>query len=233
MGWKTVKERYKIGHTVHVVGDCIWIGSAYISKIIAIGPDGNVRSRGEQCGGISNGELLRYLTDFDRDTEALRLAVQAEDQFSASITVYTYSGSKIIEKLCEVPGWPNVTHDGQIMYDNTHFTDRDKAVECAKSNASAAVSLLIDSVEADRSRLHRRESQLLDAIADAIELGVPIPDSSVIHEDSTMIRMRLATLEKFEERLRASDCESSCCSRQAGLRRSIQWLDSQRQNRGG
>ncbi len=38
MGWKTVKERYKIGHTVHVVGDCIWIGSAFISKIIAIGP---------------------------------------------------------------------------------------------------------------------------------------------------------------------------------------------------
>lgn len=232
MGWKTVKELYKIGHTVHVVGDCIWIGSAYISKIIAIGPDGNVRSRGEQCGGIGDGDLLRYLTDFDRDPEALRLAVEAEDQFSASVTVYTYSGSEIIEKLCEVPGWPNVTHDGQIMYDNTHFTDRDKAVECAKRNASAAVSLIMASVASDRATLVRHESHLLEAIAVAIELGVPIPDSPVIHEDSTMIRARLATLEEFERRVRHSCDLDSCCRRQAGMQRDVRWLDQQRQKRG-
>lgn len=189
MGWKAVKERYRIEHVVHRVGDCIWIGSGYVSKIIAIGPDGTLRERGERSGGIGgNANLVRYVAEFDSDPEALRRAVEAEDTFSASIPVFTYDGSNIVEKRCEVPGWPHVTHDGQIMYDNTHFVDRDKAVARAKSNAAAAVELLLERVASDRAALASRETQLLKAIAVAIELGVPIPDSPVIHEDSTMNR---------------------------------------------
>lgn len=63
------------------------------------------------------------------------------DTFATSILVYTYKGARIIEKRCEEPGWPNVTHDGEMMYDNTFSTDKNTVVGWAKANARAGLRL--------------------------------------------------------------------------------------------
>lgn len=163
MGWKNVKEHYRIVHQVRVEEKGICIGSPYISDIIVIGLDGVLKKRDD---GHANSNLKRYMQEFDADPEKLNRLVTTPDTFTNSVVVYTYEGSKIIEKLCETPGWPNVTHDGLMMYDNTFSTDRSKVVEFALSNAQAGVSLATARVGENRRRLAEAESWLAECLAD-------------------------------------------------------------------
>lgn len=145
MGWKSVKEYYGIEHIVCVSGHSICIGSPYVRDIIVIGLDGVVRKR-YGTESPANAQLRRYQQAFDADPDKLRELVLAQDTFGAAIVVYTYDGGNIIEKLCELPGWPNVTHDGQLMYDNTFSTDKTNIIRRAKREASAGIGLVSERV---------------------------------------------------------------------------------------
>jgi hypothetical protein len=130
MGWKNIKEAYRIEHQVRVTSDGICIGSPYIHDIIVIGLDGTIKKRYDD--GRINEDLLRYQKEFDAEPEKLRELAIAPDKFTTFIPVYTYDGGEIIQKFCEALGWPNVTHDGDMMYENTFSTDKAKMVKHAK-----------------------------------------------------------------------------------------------------
>lgn len=138
MGWKNIKEHYNIGHHVQVTEAGICIGSSFIHNLIVIGLHGKVTKPFRER---TNEDLQRYQREFDADPAKLAELVSAPDTFAASVTVYTYDSttSAIIEKQCETPGWPNLTHDGEMMYDNTFSTDRTKVVEWAKENARIGI----------------------------------------------------------------------------------------------
>ncbi len=138
MGWKNVKEYYRIERTVQVTEKGICIGSPYIHDIIVIGMDGVIKKR-YGINRSENTELKRYQIEIDRDPAKLKELVESEDTFDKSITVYTYEDGKILEKLCEEPGWPNITHDGCLMYENTFSTDKSKVVKWAKDNAQYGI----------------------------------------------------------------------------------------------
>lgn len=158
MGWKSVKEHYRIGHSVQVTEQGLCIGSPYIHDIIVIGLDGKIKK--PDFGG-GNEDLKRYMREFEADPERLKSLVEAEDKFEKSIRVYTYDYSgNIIEKQCEEPGWPNVTHDGQMMYDNTFSTDRKNVVKWAKSEIKAGIRLVKDRIKEDRRKLLESEARL-------------------------------------------------------------------------
>lgn len=132
MGWKNVKDYYRIKHIVHVRNDKIMIGSSYVSNLIEINLDGSLNKRYD---GSLTEDLNRYMREFDADQEKLKQLINAPDTFYQSIPVYTYSGKDIIEKKCEAVGYPNVTHDGEIMYENTHSTNRDVVIKLAVEDA--------------------------------------------------------------------------------------------------
>lgn len=136
MGWKNIKSHYQINHQVQVTEEGICIGSPYIHNIIVIGFDGVIKKRYD---GSSNNNLAHYQRQFDDDPGTLLKLIQSEDQFSQSITVYTYEDAEILEKQCEKLGWPNVTHDGLMMYENTFSADKNTVIVWAKINAEAAI----------------------------------------------------------------------------------------------
>lgn len=139
MGWKNVKEHYSIGHSVQVTPDGLCIGSPYVHDIIVINvADGQIIKK-YRDGSSCNADLHRYQTEFDRDPEKLRSLIESPDNFGPTQTVYTWEGGKILEKQCEELGWPNVTTDGQMMYENTFSTDRAQVVKWAIKDAQAAV----------------------------------------------------------------------------------------------
>jgi hypothetical protein len=136
VGWKNVKEHYRIGHIVQVTNEGICIGSGYISDIIVIDPStGSLTKRYDR----GNDELSRYQSELEADPETLRRLIATPDRFAKAVPVYTFAGADIIEVLCEEPGWPNVTHDGSIMYANTFSPDRKQVILWAKQNADTAV----------------------------------------------------------------------------------------------
>lgn len=154
MSWKNVKEFYRIGHAVCVTDAGICIGSPYIHNIIVISLAGIVTKRYEDRR--SNEDLHRYQQEFDADPAKLKQLVQSPDTFTASVPVYTYDDGDILEKQCEKPGWPNVTHDGCMMYENTFSTDKAKVVSWAKRNAAARVNCA-------KRRLTELQKDLADA----------------------------------------------------------------------
>ena len=103
----------------------ICIGSGYIHDIIVISADrGEIVKRYEpRRGWSSNENLVRYQAEMDADPLKLAELVAAEDVFERSIPVFTYEGGAIVEKQCEELGWPNVTHDGSMQFENTFSPD--------------------------------------------------------------------------------------------------------------
>ena len=122
MGIKAIIEKYRIGHIVQrgENGD-ILIGSPYISNIIQISSDGKILKR--YADGRTNEDLQRYQRELDLDesTGELKRLIDLPDTFGELIPVYTYKGANVVKKYCEKPGWPNITTDGQLMYENTFF----------------------------------------------------------------------------------------------------------------
>lgn len=143
MGWKTLKDEYRIGHIVQVKEKGICIGSHYVHDLIVIGFDGRIQKT-YQVWDFSDPELRRYLDEFAADPDRLKRAVLEVDPIpQKAITVYTYRGYEVIEKQCETPGWPNITVDGELIYDNAFSTDRNQVVEWMIRDARYALESLI------------------------------------------------------------------------------------------
>ncbi len=93
MGWKAVRDHYRIEHIVQVVPEKgICIGSGYIHDIIVISLDrGEITKRYDPGRGWSrNAALDRYQDEMDADPFKLSEIVAAEDVFERSIPVFTY-----------------------------------------------------------------------------------------------------------------------------------------------
>lgn len=173
MGWKNVKERYRIDHRVQVTQEGICIGSAYIYNLIVIGMNGVIIEPYRACEGLGwgvNPDLKRYETEMLADPEALRKAVLEPDTFSRSLPVWTYDGGDIIEKQCEEYGWPNNTHDGLLMYDNTFSEDREKVVKWAVKDAKARRKILGERVAECVSNLEKARQLAEEANRDLKKL---------------------------------------------------------------
>ena len=153
MGWKTLKETFGIGHMVQVVADKgICIGSGYVHDLAVVDP-----KTGEVRCNATFGDFLSksYPALLAADPKDIVAAIEAPDTFERSV-VYTYDGGNIVEKLCEEPGWPNVTHDGCMMYENTYSTDKATVVAWARRAADLAVSQT-------REHIERLEGQIAEA----------------------------------------------------------------------
>lgn len=166
MSWKNVKEHYRIGHIVRITSEGICIGSPYISNLIVIGLDGVLKKRGTLR---SNQDLTRYVAEMDADPAKLKALVESSDVFGDSVVVYTYDGGTILEKKCEAVGWPNVTHDGCLMYENMFSSDKAQVVRWAKRNAALGVKEVtrrVAEIEADLANVRGRlQSEIADLAA--------------------------------------------------------------------
>ncbi|AEJ01213.1 hypothetical protein Nit79A3_1380 [Nitrosomonas sp. Is79A3] len=170
MGWKNVKEHYRIEHIVHVTDEGICIGSQYASELIVIGLDGKLIKKSSLISDNESGNLGRYLKEMNSDLLMLESLVKSEDKFDKSITVYTYDGGEIIEKQCEIPGWPNVTHDGDLMYENTYSTDREFIVAEAKCSAATDIKFIGEAIKRAEIELSERIKMLDESKANLAKL---------------------------------------------------------------
>lgn len=178
MGWKNIKNHYRIVHIVAVhEGKGICIGSPYVHDLLTITSDGTVKWG--NLGPSRNDDLARYHAEMTADPAKLVELMNSADTFSKSTTVYTYEGGEIIEKRCEKPGWPNVTHDGLLMYDNSFSTDKKKVVALAKGNAAAGIELAQDRVKELQADLRKAEGWLEEHTAALAKLNADYPEPSL------------------------------------------------------
>lgn len=173
MGVKALKERFGITHIVQMSGARVCIGSGYVSDIVTIDPStGRVTESSTFAGFLKQ----HYPALAEAAPEEVARLLVAQDQFADSIPVFTYDGGKIIEKQCEKPGWPNVTHDGDVMYENTYSTDKRQVVQWAKRNARAGISIITRSIADTETRLAEQREELAKCENDLAELDAAFPE---------------------------------------------------------
>lgn len=160
MGWKSIRDHYRIEHIVTVDDGVVSISSPLVTGIVTISHDGTIIKEYDR----PTGDFARYQREIENDPETFARLLAQADSFSADIRVYTWHDAEIIETLCERTGWPNVTHDGHLMHDNRYSTDRDEVVEWARSDALSAIRAYRHQVEETRSDLKIREARLEQAL---------------------------------------------------------------------
>jgi hypothetical protein len=180
MGWKNIKKHYDIGHTVHVSEGNICIGSAYVSQIIVIGMDGTISKR-YTWGG--NDDLARYQREIEADKELFARLANSPDEHEKSIPVFTWDGGEIVEKFCEEPGWPNITHDGRLMYDNSFSTDKATVVAWAKKDAGYDIKAYTEQIAEKEKELEERRADLARCEANRSKLNADYPEQEVVSND--------------------------------------------------
>lgn len=173
MGWKTLKERFGIGHIVQVTNAGIVIGSGYVSDLVTINSATGKVTENSTFAGFLRQHYPRLLS---ASAEDILSAISTEDTFDTSIPVYTYEGGTIIEKLCEQPSYPNVTHDGCLMYENTYSSDKSLVVQWAKRNAEAGISLIARHIADTEKLLAEQRSKLATCSRDLEALNAAYPD---------------------------------------------------------
>lgn len=172
MGWKNVKQHYRIGHLVHLTTAGLCIGSQFIPEAIIVGAHGEILKRYDRA----DAELARYQAEIDADAATFVRLMSEPDCFDRSVPVYSFRGSQIIEKQCEDLGWPHVTHDGELMYENGSFPTRDDAIRAAKADARSGITGWSSALERARQEVARVEQEINRATADLALLDTQFPD---------------------------------------------------------
>ena len=85
--------------------------------------------------------------------------IAAPDVFEKSLPVYTPHEGEILEKYCEKYGWPNVTHDGILMYDNTFFKDKTSAIKRGVEETEAYISRVSNYIVDLEEKLTKAKSE--------------------------------------------------------------------------
>ena len=173
MGWKAVKKHYNIGHNVAFFeGEGLCIGSGYIHGIIMIDPASReiTTCRSSRPGHFSNDDCQRYWDEIHSDLGKLWELIAQPDVFSQNRPVFTYKGGDVIECQCEEYGWPNVTHDGQMMYDNIFFENEVDARAAGIRNAKAGIKSMERVVAQSEKELEERRGYLAEHRSDLAKL---------------------------------------------------------------
>lgn len=176
MGWKNFKEHFGIEHFVQITSKGLCIGSPYVHDLAVV--------------DLETGAVVpnRTFADFVKKNypkldqaspEQVLQIIREPDVFEKSVTVYTFEGGDIIEKQCEEPGWPNVTHDGDMMYENLFSTDRNAVVVWAKRNAHAEAAYLGEEVRRLEEQLTKMKQRLAQSESALQKLNKDFPDIEI------------------------------------------------------
>lgn len=157
MGWKKFKERFGIKHIVQIADGRITIGSGYISDLASVHiASGKVFHK---QGWESS--LKEYAALWAASPEEIKALLDEPDQFEKSTPVYIVSDATVLEEQCEEFGYPNITHSGRLMYENTSFLSREKA----DNYALCALTYRIDAWSQRREKLLAEVAEIEAEIA--------------------------------------------------------------------
>ena len=85
------------------------------------------------------------------------------DQFFNSIPVFISNNGMVEEDFCEVFGYPNVTHTGRLMYENTSFLTKEKAL----AHAIEAMTFRMENISRRREELLRNIEEIDQDLAES------------------------------------------------------------------
>ncbi|QHM90047.1 hypothetical protein [Acetobacter pasteurianus] len=160
MGWKTFKQYFGIKHQVCVRNGRIIIGSPFVSDIASV----DMNTGCVSCSQTFPDFLRKnYPSLANADPAEILECILAEDVFEKSVRIYVLEGHDVVEKFCEKPCYPNVTHDGVLIYDRDFFSvDRDVVVRAARAYFDRRCESAAEIIEKRRAEIAEQERSIAE-----------------------------------------------------------------------
>ncbi|RMZ50522.1 hypothetical protein EB822_07875 [Flavobacteriaceae bacterium PRS1] len=89
------------------------------------------------------------------DNEKIKDIIEGVDIIENSLPVYSIINGKIVESVTDDYNIPNVTIEGEIMQDHTHFPTPKQAIEYNIKEKKASISLLTRRVNDEEKKLEK------------------------------------------------------------------------------
>lgn len=164
MGWLTVKNQFNIPDSVivHVKDNRLILGVPFIPDFFSIEPDGQIACLADE--GLTS-IFNQLLTKISSNPESFSEAFRAPDIIDPlSLTkVWEVSDDGILEDWCFVPGFPHVTVSGKLMHHNTHFLNKQEAINTAILNAERRAIAALVKVDESIKAADRAHAELSEA----------------------------------------------------------------------
>ena len=174
MGWKALRDKYGIRHIVHVRPGYVCIGSPYVTELVKVNMTTGELIESPTFSGFLKREYPDLLAASPREVLGV---INEVDSFEKSEVVFTYADGKIHSLLCEKVGWPNATHDGELMYENTFSADKGQVVRWAHASAEQGVNFAASVVASVEAELAQRKQHLAKLQAEYAELRASHPNT--------------------------------------------------------
>lgn len=103
----------------------------------------------------SDGELLAIYDKLDamiKSGEIEEIITGSDDTFGM-FPVFEGNHGEVIEEMTDKIEWPNTTHTGKMIYENTHFATFEEAAKRALSKAGYAIENRFDYIESLSEKL--------------------------------------------------------------------------------
>ena len=124
------------GYNIHFRDGKVCVGSSLCSDLITVDAksyqikyaldtfrEGRKSIRSEALEFIWD-KLLELI-----ESGELKNIIENDDPIEGMFPVYSHHEGKIIKRYVDDYGWPNVAHDGTLIYDNTFFCTESEAIE--------------------------------------------------------------------------------------------------------
>lgn len=95
------------------------------------------------------------------DSGEIKSIIEENDVLENPIPVFTYNRDfAIVESMTDAIGYPNVTHDGKLMYDNTYFPSETEARCAAVKDAVGWRETYLEQIEELTQKLAQKKERL-------------------------------------------------------------------------
>jgi hypothetical protein len=146
---KARKLRKLLGGTGYIISNddnCICVGSPLCHNLISVDKQTlkvkyalDTFHHGRES--IKKEELVFIWDTLHRliDTGEITEIIGGRDLIENPLPVFTVRHGELAESVTDKYGWPNTDDDGMLMYDNTHFPTKEKALEYGIRELSANI----------------------------------------------------------------------------------------------
>lgn len=94
------------------------------------------------------------------DNGQMREIINGVDEIENPLPVFTVSNRQLIETFTDAYGYPNLTINGDQMYDNSWFDTKEKAIEYGKRESESAIKMYGERANDLEADLHKVRNEI-------------------------------------------------------------------------
>lgn len=159
---RKLKNLLKTNYIIQEIDDNVCIGSGYIHDIIKINKF-TFKMTGDTRGYE---ELNRIYKECEKLIEngTMKSIFDCNEDITDMQKIYIWSSSDgLIETYTDDPRWPNTDYTGRLLYENTTFTDKHKAIDYAIKSLCSSIEVWNERLQESVNDVQRIQTRLNDS----------------------------------------------------------------------